>query len=222
MLQDNVVGALIAQALSRPRSVHRGGCRVCKDKPMGKTFEHDIVVVGGCGHVGLPLGIVFAASGQRVLLYDTNAAAVELVSGGHMPFEEPGAHELLQETVGKGLEVTSDPSSISGAEHIVVVIGTPIDEHLNPDPTVVATAIEELAEYLVPGQLIVLRSTIYPGSTAVVEKMLARLGVAGATWCSVRNASQKARRSWSSESCLRSFLLAPKRHFYEPRTCSGI
>ena len=112
----------------------------------------------------------------RVLLYDTNTEAVERVSRGQMPFEERGAQDVLQEVVGRSLTATSDPASISTAEHIIVVIGTPVDEHLNPDPTVVSTAVETVA---IPGDRPAHRPTIddLSGSTAVVERTLQRLGI---------------------------------------------
>ena len=58
-------------------------------------FEHDVVVVGGCGHVGLPLGLAFADSGLDVVLFDTNAAVVDVVNAGTMPFAEAGARRCL-------------------------------------------------------------------------------------------------------------------------------
>ena len=57
------------------------------------TFEHDIVIMGGCGHVGLPLGMAFADHGADVTLFDTGADAVERVNAGVMPFREEGADE---------------------------------------------------------------------------------------------------------------------------------
>src|SRR5437764_7045369 len=58
----------------------------------------------------------------------------------------------------------------------IVVIGTPVDEHLNPDPNAVQHAIETVADHLADGQLLVLRSTLYPGVTAMVERLMERLG----------------------------------------------
>lgn len=142
------------------------------------VFERDVAIVGGCGRVGIPLGIAFAVRGVRVVLYDINPAAVEQVNQGEMPFEEPGAEAILRRLVSEGnLVASGDPGEVATAENVVVVIGTPIDEHLNPDPQVVPEVIEELAGKLVNGQLLVLRSTIYPGVTALVENLLARLGL---------------------------------------------
>jgi UDP-N-acetyl-D-mannosaminuronic acid dehydrogenase len=142
------------------------------------TFETDVVIVGGCGHVGLPLGIAFAHRGLRVVLYDVNDAVVPAVNAGCMPFLETGAPEMLRCALANGLlRATTDPSVISGAEHVVTVIGTPVDRHLNPHPQSVPLAIEDFGHHLVGGQLLVLRSTVYPGVTRMVEKLVAQLGV---------------------------------------------
>ncbi|MDQ4145941.1 MAG: nucleotide sugar dehydrogenase [Actinomycetota bacterium] len=139
-------------------------------------FDHDVVIAGGCGHVGLPLGLAFANRGLSVILYDIDDAAVGRVSRGEVPFREPGAAELLQRMLEDGrVEATTDAVSVSAAESVVVVIGTPVDEHLNPKPEAVPRAIESYAHHLTDGQLLVLRSTVYPGVTALVESLVARL-----------------------------------------------
>jgi UDP-N-acetyl-D-mannosaminuronic acid dehydrogenase len=143
----------------------------------GVEFEHDVVIVGGCGHVGLPLGLAFADRHLGVVLYDTNAEAVERVNAGDMVFREPGAPDVLVRALDRGLRATADPSVISRSEHVIVVVGTPVDAHLDPDPQAVPRAIEELVPHLCHGQLIVLRSTLFPGVTATVEKVLARVGL---------------------------------------------
>ena len=138
----------------------------------------DIAIVGGCGRVGLPLGLAFARSGLKVALYDIRADAVDAVNAGVMPFVEPGAPEVLVATRDAGLLFASlDPAVVAEAEHVIVVIGTPIDEHHNPDLGAVDRAVDEIAGNLRDGQLLVLRSTVYPGVTAVVERLVERLGV---------------------------------------------
>ena len=141
------------------------------------AFPVDIVVVGGCGHVGLPLAIAFAERGLTVHIYDVNEAAVARVAAGELPFHEDNAEESLRRVLADGrLLVSADASSVAGAENLVVVIGTPVDEHLNPDPLAVRTAILDCAPYLTDGQLLVLRSTVYPGVTASIEGLVAGLG----------------------------------------------
>jgi UDP-N-acetyl-D-mannosaminuronic acid dehydrogenase len=136
-------------------------------------FERDVVIVGGCGHVGLPLGLAFADCGLNVALLDISAEAVEQVSRGEMPFDETGADAILRRVVGTQLVATTDPAVVASAENVVVVIGTPVDEHLNPDPNAVSRAVAEIGGFLRDGQLLVLRSTLYPGTTALVEATVA-------------------------------------------------
>src|SRR5215469_9801691 len=104
--------------------------------PAGGQFDRDVVVIGGCGHVGLPLAIAFADRGARVGIYDVSEVAVATVNAGQLPFEEPGAAEVLERVVADGrLQASADPSIVGSAEYVVVVIGTPVDEHLNPNQT---------------------------------------------------------------------------------------
>ena len=140
-------------------------------------FTSDVAVVGGCGHVGLPLAIAFADRGLTTHIYDTDVAAVERVRRGVMSFYEAGAEEPLHRALANGkLEVSTDAAVVAGAENVVVVIGTPVDEHLNPDPSSVRAAILDCEPYLSDGQLLVLRSTVYPGVTQSVERMVDALG----------------------------------------------
>jgi UDP-N-acetyl-D-mannosaminuronic acid dehydrogenase len=158
------------------------------------SFERDVVVIGGCGHVGLPLAIAFADRGASVAVYDVNPAAVSQVNDGLMPFDEPGAGPLLQRAVSAGrLAASADPAIVGTAEYVVVVIGTPVDEHLNPDQQAIPRALAGCSEYLRDGQLLVLRSTVYPGVTALVEKMISRLGYRiDVAFCPERIAEGKA------------------------------
>ncbi|MGD0595848.1 MAG: nucleotide sugar dehydrogenase, partial [Acidimicrobiales bacterium] len=157
------------------------------------AFERSVVVVGGCGHVGLPLGLAFADCGLDVALYDIDAAAVDAVNEGRMPFEEPGTVEVLSRVVGRALVASSDPSVLSTAEHVVIVVGTPVDENLNPDLELISRVVSDLGRHLVDGQLLVLRSTVYPGTTALVERVLRSLGKEiDVTFCPERIAEGKA------------------------------
>ena len=146
------------------------------DVPRG--FAADVAIIGGCGRVGLPFGIALASRGLSVRLYDLNAAAVEVVNEGRMPFREDGADEPLRAAVARGtLLASTDPAVACAAEVLVVVVGTPVDEHLNPDLAAVPAALDGCAEHLVDGQLIILRSTVHPTVTALTERMLSRRGL---------------------------------------------
>ena len=158
------------------------------------AFTHDVVVVGGCGHVGLPLAIAFADRGASVLVYDVAEATVAKVNAGELPFDEPGAADKLRNAVTSGaLRASTDPSVVGLAENVVVVIGTPVDEHLNPDPKAVPRALEACAQFFRDGQLVVLRSTVFPGVTCLVERMLADRGLkVDVSFCPERIAEGKA------------------------------
>ena len=93
----------------------------------------DLVVVGGCGHVGLPLALSLADCGYKVGINDIDAAKVAQVKAGRVPFLENGAEALLKELLPTGrLELATDASSIGRTDTIILVIGTPIDEFMNP------------------------------------------------------------------------------------------
>ena len=136
------------------------------------TFRR-AVIVGGCGHVGLPLGISFAECGLQTIALDVATASVEAVNAGRMPFREPGAEEALRRVLAAGsFHATTDAAVIRDADAVIVVIGTPVDERLNPDPTEVVRVLSECAPHLRDDQLVVLRSTVFPGVTRRVEQAL--------------------------------------------------
>jgi UDP-N-acetyl-D-mannosaminuronic acid dehydrogenase len=158
------------------------------------AFARDVVIIGGCGHVGLPLAIAFAGRGAQVGICDISATAVGMVNEGQMPFAEPGADDLLKRVIAEGrLAASTDPSVVGTAENVIVVIGTPVDEHLNPDQGAVLRAIEGCARFLRDGQMLILRSTVYPGVTGLVEQLVAGLGLdVDVAFCPERIAEGKA------------------------------
>ena len=138
-------------------------------------LSKSVVVVGGGGHVGLPLSIVLANSGLTTFAYDRLDSVVEKVNDGIMPFYEVDGEKNLLEALASGnLKATTDPKCITGTNFIVVVIGTPIDEHLSPDPNSVVAAILDLKDYLTQDQVIILRSTVFPGVTHRIKSELSR------------------------------------------------
>jgi UDP-N-acetyl-D-mannosaminuronic acid dehydrogenase len=126
---------------------------------------HKIAVLGGCGHVGLPLALTFASKGCDVTVVDVNDESVARVNAGVVGFMERGAEALLARHIGRNLRATTDPSAVAAAEAVLCVIGTPIDEHLNPEVDKLLRAMGTLRPHLRAGQLFVLRSTVYPGAT---------------------------------------------------------
>ena len=146
-----------------------------------------ICIIGGCGHVGIPLGLAFASKGLDVTLVDVNPKAVENINNAHLPFKEDGAEALLKAHVGRNLRATADAGSVKKQDVVVFVTGTPVDEHLNPKIHDVMKVLKAYLPLLNRRQLVVLRSTIFPGVTRIVEEALkAKLGVANLAFCPER------------------------------------
>jgi UDP-N-acetyl-D-mannosaminuronic acid dehydrogenase len=138
----------------------------------------DLVIVGGAGHVGLPLALSFAHSGCRVGVYDVDVQKMARIGRGEMPFMERGADEALPCTLATGrLTLSADATILSQADTVVLIIGTPIDEFMNPSTRVFHRVVEELGPHMRPGSLVVLRSTVYPGTTHYVADRLRACGV---------------------------------------------
>jgi UDP-N-acetyl-D-mannosaminuronic acid dehydrogenase len=145
---------------------------------LGEAYQHDICIVGGAGHVGLPLAILFATKGQRVVLYDINETALEKIRQGIVPFMEKGAEPLLRQALMDGtLAISSDIASTGAAAVIVITIGTPVDEFMNPVFKGIRRCVEDMLPYLHDDQLIVLRSTVFPGTTDWLAKYLRDKGL---------------------------------------------
>jgi len=143
-----------------------------------RTGALDLVVVGGCGHVGLPLALSFAQAGARVGIYDLDTEKMARVQRGEMPFIEQGADELLARVLETGrLEFSSEPKMLRRADTVVMVIGTPIDEFMNPSTRVFERVVDELGPAIRPDALVILRSTVYPGTTDYVQTRLRSLGL---------------------------------------------
>ncbi|MGO8957131.1 MAG: nucleotide sugar dehydrogenase [Streptosporangiaceae bacterium] len=124
-------------------------------------------MIGGCGHVGLPLAIALASRGASVACYDGSVPAAAAVRAGHMPFAEPGAEAALREVLAIGrLTATADPAFIGTAEHVIIAADD-----------VIESGLASLASRLKPGQLLVLRAAVQPGTTARLEKLTADLGL---------------------------------------------
>ncbi len=139
--------------------------------------KYDVAVVGGAGHVGVPLSLVLAARGLRTLILDVNAAALEALRSGRLPFIEDDGEALLRAALRKRrLGFSQNPADLRSVPAVVVTIGTPIDEFHNPNPTLLTKCIDGLLPHLASGQTIILRSTVAPGATEFLERHLRRRG----------------------------------------------
>jgi UDP-N-acetyl-D-mannosaminuronic acid dehydrogenase len=135
----------------------------------------DLTVIGGAGHVGIPLVLSFASHGLTVNVNDLNRDNLAALQSGRLPFIEYGAGELLSTAIREHrLVFTSTPDAISRSGPIIVTIGTPVDEFLNPERHVFLNCLDSLLPFVSDGQLLVLRSTLYPGTTDAVAAHLKR------------------------------------------------
>jgi UDP-N-acetyl-D-mannosaminuronic acid dehydrogenase len=128
--------------------------------------QSDVTVVGGAGHIGIPLVLALAEAGFRVNVNDTNRASIDTLRTGSLPFLEYGAEAVLKQALlQRRLIFTHSPEGVSKGGPVIITIGTPIDEFLNPVRKVVQDCIDEILPFLSDGQLVVLRSTVFPGTS---------------------------------------------------------
>jgi len=137
------------------------------------TYKYDVCIVGGLGHIGLPLGIVFSSKGLKVCLQDINTESAKIVSSGSLPFVEYEAEPLLKESLENGnLSISLDPNVISQSKNIIIAIGTPVDEYMNSKTSLFLDFISSLKQHLNPDQLIVIRSSIAPNACEQIKRTL--------------------------------------------------
>lgn len=135
--------------------------------------KYDVVIVGGLGHVGLPLGIVFADKGLKVCLYDLDKKKASDVQKGIMPFIEYDAEPALKRVIENGLlHISTDAISISDGKSVIIAIGTPVDEYLNPKTRAFLEFFSGIKGHLSEEQLIIIRSTVYPRTCQQVKNSL--------------------------------------------------
>ncbi len=146
-----------------------------------------VTIIGGCGHVGIPLGLALASKGHQVHLLDVNAHAVSRINEGQLPFVEEGGEELLKKHVGKNLFATTKVDVLAQSEVVFFVTGTPVDEHHNPRVHDVVRVIESYLPHLSTDKLVILRSTVYPGVIDIVDHLLTqKLGSVKLAFCPER------------------------------------
>src|SRR6202162_4092430 len=133
----------------------------------------DLVIAAGWAPVALPLALSLADSGYRVGIDDIDATKIDQVRAGNVPFLENGAEELLRKLLPGGrLDFSADSGLLARTDTVILVIGTPIDEFMNPSVRVFDRVLDDLVPHLRDGSLVVLRSTVFPGTTETVERRL--------------------------------------------------
>lgn len=130
------------------------------------------VAIVGTGRVGLPLALYLADRGMTVHGIDADPERVACLRAGRMPFLERGAPELLARHLGSRFLPTEEAAAVEQAEVVILTLGTPVDEHLNPDFGAIESVLASLRPHLRAGQLFVLRSTVTPGTTEFVKRRI--------------------------------------------------
>lgn len=132
-----------------------------------------VAVIGGAGHVGLGMCLIAADAGHFVYGVDIDEERMAAIRAGRIPFYEENGEEYLGRALDAGrLEMTSDVSVVGDADVVIVVLGTPVDENLNPELAPLRNAVRGFAPYVRREQLIVLRSTVSPETTRLIRRLL--------------------------------------------------
>ena len=132
-------------------------------------FKYDISIIGGAGHVGFPLGLIFASKKLKVKLIDKNAYNLNLIKKGISPFKEDLASIFLKKYK-KNLSYSEDIAEIKFSKFIIVCIGTPITKKLNPDKKDLFNIFKKIKKNILPGQQIIVRSSIYIYAMQEIKK----------------------------------------------------
>jgi UDP-N-acetyl-D-glucosamine dehydrogenase len=136
------------------------------------------VGVIGLGYVGLPLAVEFARQGFRVTGFDVDQTKARAINDGRSYIPDVPEADLASAVNAGRLQATADMSRLSDMDVIDIAVPTPLRKTKDPDLSYVVQAVEACADALQPGQLIVLESTTYPGTTdEVVQPMLEARGL---------------------------------------------
>jgi UDP-N-acetyl-D-glucosamine dehydrogenase len=137
---------------------------VLKAKIESRTARLGVV---GLGYVGLPLAMLYSRAGFQVTGFDVDAKKVEALSSGKSYIKRILAEEI-QELLENKFRATADYSEIRDVDAVMICVPTPLDEHHGPDMTYIEDTAGALAPHLKAGQLVILESTTYPGTTEEV------------------------------------------------------
>lgn len=136
-------------------------------------MKKNILIIGGAGHIGLPLGLLFAEKGQNVILYDKNKKTINKINSLKMPFMEKDGNKLLLKNK-KKIFATNKKLYLKKAEIIIICIGTPIKKNKKPDLVLFLKLFREIKSFLDPKQLIIIRSSIFPGTCQKIANFLGK------------------------------------------------
>lgn len=135
-------------------------------------MKRTVVSVVGVGRVGLPLALVLADEGLQVYGVGRSEEKIKLLNQKILSFMEKGADKLMKKYIGKNLFFTTDYRVIKDSDVIILTLGTPVDENMNPVLEQIDQSTEQMIPYLKKDQLIILRSTISPKTTFYVKEKI--------------------------------------------------
>jgi UDP-N-acetyl-D-glucosamine dehydrogenase len=150
-------------------------------RELRQKFQERSATVGivGLGYVGLPLAVAFGEVGFRVHGVDADSARVARLYAGESPVEDVSSITLTELVRADRLTVSGDPAVLAHADAILICVPTPLGKSKEPDISYIVAAADVVAHLLRPGQLVVLESTTYPGTTE--EVLLPRFEARGLT-----------------------------------------
>ncbi len=132
-----------------------------------------VVVIGGCGRLGLRLSLISANKGHNVTSIDIDEERINEIKHGSLPFVEAGAEVYLEQALkNKTLKLTLEYDIVSQADIVIITIGTPVDSNLNPSLEPVAGAIFDISGYLKRNQLIIFRNTLSPAILKRIKTLI--------------------------------------------------
>lgn len=137
----------------------------------------------GCGYVGLPLALNFAAKGHFVFGFDTDPTKVEKLNRGESYIKHIPQAEIAKHVHAKHFSATTDFAKLRDMDAILICVPTPLDERRDPDLSYVEDTARAIAPHLQPSQLVVLESTTYPGTT---EEMVLPILEQGGMHCPIQ------------------------------------
>ncbi len=141
---------------------------------MVKLLNQNLTVVG-IGRVGLPLALVLASEGFNVTGIDLSLELLDSINKGKMPFIEEGAQPLLKKLYKNGfvaLHGDKLPEVLGKSSTIILTLGTPMNDNFSPDVTQITGFLNRFSKYFKKGQLLILRSTVTPGTTEYIARFL--------------------------------------------------
>ena len=135
--------------------------------------KRHISIIGGAGHVGFPLGLIFSSKGFKVSLIDNDLEKINKINASKVPFLEENSQKLLNSLIRKKrISATNQLIEVLESKYIIVCIGTPINKQLNPSLRSFINFFYQLKKFLKKNQIVIIRSSIYPGICDKIYKII--------------------------------------------------